>query len=96
MASGPGICRNPEKSGNFSKFVKVWEFHEIGKSQGILMRNWEKSGILLVRNECCRSCFKIHSSGEEDLVTPVHILRMLMDFWLMIKMNLNCGIDFFF
>ena len=48
MASGPGISRNREKSGNFvalKKFQgKVRKFHEIQKSQGILARNWEKSG----------------------------------------------------
>ena len=48
MASGPGISGNLEKSGNFVVLKKcqgiVWEFREIGKSQGILTQNWEKSG----------------------------------------------------
>ena len=30
-------------------------------------------GILLARNEYRRSFFKIHSSGEQELVMPVHI-----------------------
>ena len=47
-------------------------------------------GILPVQNEHRRSFFKIHSSGEQDLVMPVHISSMLMDFYLRIKMNLNC------
>ena len=48
MASGPGISGNLEKSGNFVMLEKsqgkVREFREIRKSQGILTRNWEKSG----------------------------------------------------
>ena len=48
MASGPGISGNLEKSGNLVALQKsqgnVREFCEIGKSQGILTRNWEKSG----------------------------------------------------
>ena len=48
MASRPEISGNLEKSGNFEPREKcqgkVREFHEIGKSQGILTRNWEKSG----------------------------------------------------
>ena len=48
MASGPGISGNLEKSGNFVSLEKcqgkVREFREIRKSQGILMRNWDKSG----------------------------------------------------
>ena len=48
MASGPGISGNLEKSGNFVSLEKcqgkVREFREIRKSQGILTRNWEKSG----------------------------------------------------
>ena len=47
VASGPGISENLEKSGNFAALEKsqgkVMEFHEIRKSQGILMQNWEKS-----------------------------------------------------
>ena len=47
VASGPGISGNLEKSGNFVALEKsqgnVREFHEIRKSQGILMGNWEKS-----------------------------------------------------
>ena len=66
MASEPGISGNLEKSGNFKAFEKcqgkVREFSwEIGKSQGILLP-W---------NEYCRSLFKIHSSGEQDLVMAV-------------------------
>ena len=47
VASGHGISGNLEKSGNFVAFEKsqgkLREFHEIGKSQGILTQNWEKS-----------------------------------------------------
>ena len=67
MASGPGISGNLEKSGNFVALVKcqgkVREFREIWKSQG----------ILFVRNEYRRSFFKIHSSGEQELVMSVDI-----------------------
>ena len=45
VASGPGTSGNLEKSGNFVALEKkVREFREIRKSQGILTRNWEKSG----------------------------------------------------
>ena len=48
VASRPGISGNLEKSGNFVTLAKcqgkVREFCEIRKSQGILTRNWEKSG----------------------------------------------------
>ena len=48
VVSGPGISGNLEKSGNFVALAKcrekVGEFREIRKSQGILTRNWEKSG----------------------------------------------------
>ena len=41
VASGPGISGNLEKSGNFVALAncqgKVREFHEIRKSQGILL-----------------------------------------------------------
>ena len=40
--------------------------------------------------------FKIHSSGEQELAMPVHLSCMLMDFYLTIKMNLNCEKVFFF
>ena len=86
MASGPGIsgslkksgnyvalkkCQgiswNSEKSGNFVALGKcqgkIREFREIGKSEG----------ILLVRNKYHRSFFKIHSSGEQELLMPAHI-----------------------
>ena len=76
-----------KRSGNFVKFGKVKEFYRnIGKSQG----------ILLARNEYRRGFSKIHVSGEQELVTPVHVACMLMDFNLRIKMNLNCRIVFFF
>ena len=42
---------------------KVREFHEIQKSQG----------ILLAQNEYRRNFFKIHLSGEQEIFTPVHI-----------------------
>ena len=48
VGSGPGISGNLEMSGNFVALakcqVKVREFREIWKSQGILTPNWEKSG----------------------------------------------------
>ena len=48
MASGPGISGNLVKSENFVALAKcqgkVRKFREIRKSQGILTRNWEKSG----------------------------------------------------
>ena len=48
LASSPGISGNLEKSGNFvaleKSHGKVREFREIQKSQGILMKNWGKSG----------------------------------------------------
>ena len=65
---------------------KVKEFRKIQKSQR----------ILLATVEYRRSFFKIHSSVEQELVMPVHVSCMLMDFYLRIKMNLNCGIVFFF
>ena len=70
-----GISGNLEKSGNFVLLEKsqgnVREFQcKIGKSQG----------ILLARNEYRQIFFKIHSSGEQELVTTVYIARMLMDF----------------
>ena len=75
-----------QQTWNFWKFGKARKLHEIRKSQG----------ILLARNEYHRSFFKIHSSGEQKLVTPVHISCMLMDFCLREKINLNCEIAFFF
>ena len=91
VASRPAISGNLEKSGNFVALGKsqgnAREFQrEIGKSEGILFE----------RNEYCQSIFKIHSSGEQELVEPVHMSCMLMDFYLRIKMNLNCGIVFSF
>ena len=90
MASRPGISGNLEKSGNFVAFEKsqgiVREFHEIQKSQG----------IFLARNKYRKSFFKIHYSGEQELVIPVHTSRMLIDFYLRLNMNLNCGKVFFF
>ena len=57
MARGPEISGNLENSGNLMALEKyqgkVREFRKIQKSQG----------ILLARNEYCRSFFKIHSSG---------------------------------
>ena len=48
VASRPGIPGNLEKSGNLVALEKsqgnVREFREIRKNQGILTRNWEKSG----------------------------------------------------
>ena len=88
VASGPGISGNLEKSGNFVTFEKSGksrEFRKIRKSQGIFKRIREKS-----RNLTCSKLilpkFKIHSSCEQELT------RMLMDFYLRIKMNLNCRI----
>ena len=38
--------------------------------------------ILLARNEYRQSIFMINSNGEQELVTPVHVSLMLMDFYL--------------
>ena len=46
------------------KFLETW------KSQGILIQNWENQGILLEGKEYHQSFFKIHSSGEQELVMP--------------------------
>ena len=77
VASGPGISGNLEKSGNLVALEKcqgkVREFCKIRKSQGILCEIGKSQGILLVQSECCRNFFKIHSSGEQELVMPVHI-----------------------
>ena len=71
VASRPGIFGNL-KSQEIEK--KIREFHEIQKSQG----------ILLARNEYHQSFFKIHSRGEQELVPSVHISCILMDFCLRI------------
>ena len=82
MASGPGISGNLEKSGNFVMLLKsqgiVKEFREIGKSQGILTQNWVKSKNFTCMKRISPKFFKIHSSGEQELVTPVHVSCMLL------------------
>ena len=50
-----------ESQGILWHLKKVREFHEIGKSQGI------------AQNEYRRSFFKIHLSGDQELVMPVHV-----------------------
>ena len=86
MSYGHIKLQGGQQTWNFWKPGKVREFREIRKSQG----------ILLERNKYRQSFFKIHSSGEQDLVMPVHISSMLMDFYLRLKINLNCGIVFIF
>ena len=68
VASGPGISGNLEKSENFVALEKsqgkVRKFYEIEKSQGILVRNLEKSGSFTCAKRISSKFFKIHSSGE--------------------------------
>ena len=72
MASGPGISGNLEKSRNFVA---------LEKGQGFLMWNWEKSGNFTCEKWISpKFFFEIHSSGERELVTPVHMLHMLINF----------------
>ena len=59
---------------------KVREFREFQKSQGFLTQNGEKSGNFICAKRTSPIFFKIHSSGELELVTPVHLSCMLMDF----------------
>ena len=87
VASGPGISGYLEKSGNFVV---------LEKSQGILTQNWEKSGNFTCMKRILIKFFKIQSSGEQELVIPVYVSHIFMDFYLRIKMNLNYGIVFFF
>ena len=54
----------------------TWNFWKPGKVKefcGTLKISWKSQGILLARNEYRRSFFKIHSSGEQELVMPVRI-----------------------
>ena len=66
------------------------EFLETWKSQGILAQNWIMSGNFICMKQILLKFFKIHSNGKQELVRPVHISSMLMDFYPRIKMNLNC------
>ena len=89
VASGPG---NLEKSGNFVALEKCQEksgnFVKIGKVREFSCKIGKSQGILLAQNEYRISFFKIHSSGEQELVKPVHESCMLMDFYLRLKKNL--------
>ena len=74
VASGPRISGNLEKSVNFAALEECQGISWNSEKSGNFKWEIEKSqGILLPRNEYRRSFFKIHSSGEQELVMPVHI-----------------------
>ena len=82
------------KPGKVKEFCATWK--KSGKCQGI-SRNLQKSGNFNAKLGKVREFYlrktniaeafswrKIHSSGEQELVMPVHISHMLMDFCLRI------------
>ena len=65
---------------------KVREFRKIQKGEGILNAKLGKVGEFYLNEKIIVKVFyKIHSSGEQELVKPLHISHIFMDFSLRIK-----------
>ena len=80
-----------KSQGTLWHLKKVRKFREIRKIQGILTQSWEKS-----KNFTCTKRIVAEVFSRFIQVVNKNQSRLFMDFYLRIKVNLNCGTVFFF